>query len=70
MTWLILFGLLEIVLSGFFIYSFITGVTNEYLLGGLMTAQLLVISLIILAFARTFIAFEEISEDREERYLW
>ena len=67
---LILLGILQIFLSGFFLFAFLSGVTNEYLLGGLMTAQLLVIALIILTYYKTFISFKEISEDRKEEYLW
>jgi hypothetical protein len=70
MILLIFLAIIEIALSGFFIYSFVKGITNEYLLGGLMTAQLLVISLIILTYYKTFISFNEVSEDREEEYLW
>jgi len=64
------FAVIEIVLSGFFIHFFVKGITNEYLLGGLMTAQLLMISLIIFTYYKTFISFKEISEDRKEEYLW
>ena len=40
---LIFFALLEIGLSGAFIFLFLRGETNEYLLGGLMAMQLLVV---------------------------
>jgi hypothetical protein len=70
MILLTFFALLEIFLSGTFIYLFLRGETNEYLLGGLMAIQLLVISLIIITYYKTFITYREISEDREEEYLW
>jgi len=70
MILLTFFSLLEIFLSGSFIFLFLRGETNEYLLGGLMALQLLVVCLIIIAYYKTFITFREISEDREEEYLW
>jgi len=70
MILLIFFALLEICLSGTFIFLFLGGETNEYLLGGLMAMQLLVVSLMIVCCYKAFITFREISEDREEEYLW
>jgi len=70
MILLTFFALLEIFLSGTFIFFFLKGETNEYLLGGLMVAQLLVVSLIIVSYYKAFVTFREISEDREEEYLW
>lgn len=65
-----LLTILELILSGAFIFYFLTGVTDEYVLGGLMAAQLLVVSLVIIIYYRISVTFIELSEDREEAYLW
>jgi hypothetical protein len=65
-----LLALLELILSGTFIYYFLFGHTSEYLLGGLLVAQLLVVSLVILSYYKSFVPFQEISEDRDEEFLW
>jgi len=70
MILLVFFSLLEIFLSGAFIFMFVRGETNEYLLGGLMAMQLLSVAMITICYYRTFVSFREISEDREEEYLW
>ena len=70
MILLTFFAVLEIALSAFFVYTFFQGAMNEYLLGGLMTAQLLIMAMIIVTYYKAFVPFKEISEDREEEYLW
>jgi hypothetical protein len=70
MVALVLLAVLEIALSAGFILFILSGLVNEYILGGLMSAQLLVMSLIVVSCYRAFVTFREITEDREEPYLW
>jgi hypothetical protein len=65
-----LLALLELFLSSSFVYMFLSGNVSEYILGGLMIAQLLVIALALLAYYKALVPFREITEDRDEAYLW
>lgn len=67
---LALLALLELGLSVAFIYMFLFGHANEYALGGLMVGQLLVVALALLAYYKALIPYREITEDRDEAYLW
>ncbi len=53
-----------------FAYLLITGKGSDYLLGSLLAFEFLVAGVEIVLFARYFIPFREVSEDREEELLW
>jgi len=53
-----------------FAYLLITGKGSDYLLGTLLAFEFLIAGVEIVLFARYFISFREVSEDREEELLW
>ena len=53
-----------------FAYLLITGKGSDYLLGTLLAFEFLFVGVEIVLFARYFIPFREVSEDREEELLW
>ncbi len=53
-----------------FAYLLITGSGNDYLMGTLLASEFLLAAVEIVLFARYFIPFREVSEDREEELLW
>ncbi len=63
-------SLLLFVIAAGFAGLLITGKGSDYLLGTLLAAELLVAGVEIVVFARFFIPFREVSEDREEELLW
>jgi hypothetical protein len=67
---LTILALAEVVLSGSFLYFYLIVDANEYVLGGLMAAQLIVIAFFLISYYKTCVNFVELSEDREEEYLW
>ncbi|HEC97095.1 MAG TPA: hypothetical protein ENI58_02905 [Nitrospirae bacterium] len=65
--------LLSIILLGtgiIFAYLLISGRGNDYIMGTLMALEFLIAGIEVVIFARYFIAFREVSEDREEELLW
>ena len=53
-----------------FAYLLVTGKGSDYLLGTLLAFEFLFAGVEIVLFARYFIPFREVSEDREEELLW
>ncbi len=53
-----------------FAYLFISGEGNDYIMGTLLAAEFLVAGIEVILYARYFIAFREVSEDRKEELLW
>ncbi|HLE41355.1 MAG TPA: hypothetical protein VI956_07605 [Nitrospirota bacterium] len=53
-----------------FAYLLITGKGKDYLLATLLAFKFLIAGVEIVLFARYFISFREVSEDREEELLW
>ncbi len=53
-----------------FAYLLISGKGKDYLMGTLFAIEFLIAGLEIVLFARYFISFREVSEDREEELLW
>ncbi|GBE01600.1 hypothetical protein BMS3Bbin07_00159 [bacterium BMS3Bbin07] len=65
--------LLSIILLGIgvvFAYLLISGRGNDYIMGTLLSFEFLIAGIEVVIFARYFIAFREVSEDREEELLW
>ncbi len=53
-----------------FSYLLITGSGSDYLMGTLLACEFLIAGVEVVLFARYFIPFREVSEDREEELLW
>ncbi len=53
-----------------FAYFLISGKGSDYLLGTLLAFEFLTAGVEIVLFARYFVPFREVSEDREEELLW
>ena len=53
-----------------FAYLLMTGTGSDYLLGTLFASEFLIAGIEIVLFARYFLSFREVSEDREEELLW
>jgi hypothetical protein len=53
-----------------FAYLLISGKGNDYILGTLLAFEFLIAAIEIVLFGRYFVAFREVSEDREEELLW
>jgi amino acid permease len=53
-----------------FAYLLISGKGSDYLLGTLLAFEFLASGVIVVLYARYFIPFREVSEDREEELLW
>jgi hypothetical protein len=51
-------------------YLLISGRGNNYLLGSLLAFEFLIAGVEVILYARFFIAFREVCEDREEELLW
>jgi len=53
-----------------FAYLLLSGKGSNYVLGTLLALEFLIAGLEVVLFAKYFIAFREVSEDREEELLW
>jgi hypothetical protein len=53
-----------------FAYLLISGKGDNYVLGTLLAVEFLIAGIEVVLYARHFIAFREVSEDREEELLW
>ncbi len=53
-----------------FAYLLLSGKGSNYLLGTLLAFEFLFAGIEVVLYARYFIAFREVSEDREEELLW
>lgn len=65
--------ILSMVLLGMgivFAYLLISGKGNNYILGTLLAFEFFIAGIEVVVFARYFMAFREVSEDREEELLW
>lgn len=53
-----------------FAYLLISGKGNNYILGTLLAVEFLIAGVEVVVFARYFVSFREVSEDREEELFW
>ncbi len=69
---LVIVGLAIMLLGvgGAFAWLLLTGTGSDYVMGTLLAAEFLIAGVEIVVFARYFIPFREVSEDREEELLW
>ncbi len=70
MAAIVVLSLVLLAMAVLFAYLLLSGKGDDYLLGTLLGFELLVAGVEILLFARCFIPFREVSEDREEELLW
>jgi hypothetical protein len=63
-------ALVLLCMGAVFAYLLISGRGNNYLLGSLLAVEFLIAGIEVLLYARYFIAFREVCEDREEELLW
>jgi len=57
-------------MAAMFAYLLISGKGSDYLLGTLLAFEFLASGVTVVLYARYFIPFREVSEDREEELLW
>jgi hypothetical protein len=65
--------LISVILLGLgiaFAYLLISGKGNNYLLGTILAFEFLCAGIAVVLYGRAFVAFREVSEDREEELLW
>ena len=70
---MILITVLSVLLLGMaavFAYLLLSGRGNDYELGTLLAFEFLVAGVLLVLYAKSFAAFREVAEDREERLLW
>lgn|GEM_PF-1175121 len=70
---MLVIALLAVVLLGMaaaFAYLMISGKGNDYVLGMLLAFEFLVAGVEVVIYARYFMGFREVSEDRDEELLW
>jgi hypothetical protein len=70
MTAVLVLSILLLGVGAAFAYLFISGKAKDYLLGTLLAFEFLIAGIEIVIFARYFLPFREVSEDREEELLW
>jgi hypothetical protein len=70
MAVIIALSVMLLVTAAAFAYLLISGKGNNYLLGTLLSLEFLISGITVVLYARYFIAFREVSEDREEEMLW
>jgi hypothetical protein len=63
-------GLVLLGMGAVFAYLLLSGRGNNYLLGSLLAFEFLIAGVEVLLYARFFIAFREVCEDRKEELLW
>jgi zinc transporter ZupT len=63
-------SILLLVAGAAFAYLLLSGKGKDYLLGTLLAFEFLIAGIEVIIFARSFLPFREVSEDREEELLW
>jgi hypothetical protein len=63
-------SILLLVAGTAFTYFLISGQGSDYLWGTLLAFEFLIAGIEIVLFARYFVPFREVAEDREEELLW
>lgn len=53
-----------------FAYLLVSGTGNDYMIGTLLSLEFLIAGVEIVLYAKCFVGFREVSEDREEKLLW
>jgi len=66
----VLLSIILITIGVVFAYLLISDKGSDYILGTLLSLEFLIAGIEVVIFARYFIPFREVSEDREEELLW
>jgi hypothetical protein len=61
---------LLLAMAAAFAYLLVTGRGSEYVLGTLLAFEFLVAGVEVVLYARYFVGFREVSEERDEEMLW
>jgi hypothetical protein len=67
---ILILSVLLLSMGAAFAYLLISGKGKDYLLGTLLAFEFLIAGIEIVLFARYYIPFREVSEDRDEELLW
>jgi high-affinity Fe2+/Pb2+ permease len=70
MAAIILISVILLALGIAFAYLLISGRGNNYLLGTILAFEFLSAAIAVVLYGKAFVAFREVSEDREEELLW
>lgn len=70
MVLIIALSLLLLGLGIAFAYQLLSGRGGDYLLGTLLAVEFLVIGVLLVLYAKSFVTFRQVAEEREERLLW
>jgi hypothetical protein len=61
---------LLLAMAAAFAYLLVTGGGSDYVLGTLLAFEFLVAGVEVVVYARYFVGFREVSEERDEEMLW
>ncbi len=67
---IILLSIILLAIGIVFAYLMISDRGNDYIMGTLISLEFLIAGIEVVLFAKYFIPFREVSEDREEELLW
>lgn len=70
MTAIVLLSIILLGIGVIFAYLLISGKGNDYIMGTLLSLEFLIAGVDVVLYARYFVGFREVSEDREEELLW
>ncbi len=66
----VVFAALILCCGALFAWFLVSGTGGDYLMGTLVACEFLFAGIEVVIFARYFLPFREVSEDREEELLW
>lgn len=67
---IVFLSLLLFVMAVFFAYLFISGKGTDYIMGTILAFEFLISGILLILFAKYFISFRHVAEDRKEEFLW
>lgn len=70
MLLIIILSLLLLVLAGVFAWLLLSGRGSDYQLGTILAGEFLLAGLLLVQYARNFVVFRRVAEEREEPLLW
>jgi len=63
-------ALLLLTLAAVFAWLLLTGRGSDYLMGTLLAGEFFLAGLLLVLYAKNFVVFRQVSEERKERLLW
>ena len=70
MLLIILLSLLLLGLASLFAWLLLSGRGSDYQLGTILAGEFLLAGLLLVLYARNYVVFRRVAEEREERLLW